>query len=60
MAVSRNNVYVVHDFPVTGNSEILYRKSTNGGDSFGSAVNLSNTTENSFSPRVAASNNLSL
>jgi hypothetical protein len=60
MAVSGSNVYVVYDFPVTGSSEILYRKSTNGGDSFGSTVNLSNTTENSVSPRVAASNNLSL
>jgi hypothetical protein len=60
LAVSGSNVYVVYDFPVTGNSEILYRKSTNDGDSFGSTGNLSNTTENSVSPRVAASNNLSL
>jgi hypothetical protein len=60
VAVSGNNVYVVYNSPVTGNSEILYKKSTNGGDSFGGTVNISNTTENSYSPRVAASNNLSL
>jgi hypothetical protein len=55
VALSGNNVYVVYD----ANSEILYKKSTNGGDSFGGTVNISNTTENSYSPRVAAYNNLS-
>jgi hypothetical protein len=60
VAASENNVYVVwnDDTPGTGNSEILYSKSTDGGASFGGTVNLSNTTENSYSPRVAASNNL--
>jgi ethanolamine utilization microcompartment shell protein EutL len=62
VAVSGNNVYVVwsDDTPGTGNSEILYRRSTDGGASFGGTVNLSNTTVNSGSPRVAASSNLSL
>jgi hypothetical protein len=41
-------------------TQILYRRSTDGGASFGPTVNLSNTTENSVSPHVAASNNLSL
>jgi hypothetical protein len=60
VAVSGNNVYFVYAFPVTGNYEIFYKKSTDGGASFGRPVNLSNTTVNSGSPRVAASSNLSL
>jgi hypothetical protein len=60
VAVSGNNVYFVYAFPVRGNYEIFYRKSTDGGASFGRPVNLSNTTVNSGSPRVAASSNLSL
>jgi hypothetical protein len=62
VAVSGNNVYVVwsDDTPGTGNFDILYIKSTDGGASFGGTVNLSNTTVNSGSPRVAASSNLSL
>lgn len=62
VAVSGNNVYIVwNDFiPVTGNREILYRKSTDGGALFGRTVNLSNTTGNSSGPVVAASSNLTL
>jgi hypothetical protein len=60
MAAFENDVYVVWNDDTPGNSEILYRKSTDGGASFGGTVNISNTTENSYSPRVAASNNLSL
>jgi hypothetical protein len=60
LAVSGNNVCVVWNDNSLGNFEILYRRSTDGGASFEGTVNLSNTTENSFSPRVAASNNLSL
>jgi ethanolamine utilization microcompartment shell protein EutL len=62
VAVSGNNVYVVwsDDTLGTGNFEILYEKSTDGGATFGGTVNLSNTTENSGSPHVATSSNLSL
>jgi hypothetical protein len=57
IAASGNNVYVVWS-DLTGVDHILYKKSTNGGASFGSAVNLSNTTWASTIPAVAASNNL--
>jgi hypothetical protein len=60
MAVSENNVYLVWNSDAPGSSEIFYRKSTDGGAFFGDTVNLSNTAENSYTPRVAASNNLSL
>ena len=60
IATSGNNVYVVWSDNTPGSSEIFYRRSTDGGASFGDTVNLSNTTENSYAPRVAASNNLSL
>ncbi len=53
-----NNVYFVWTDNSSGNSEILYSKSTNGGVSFGRAVNISNTPGNSGSPCVAVSNNL--
>src|SRR5215208_2214246 len=62
IAASGNNVYVVwHDntTQVAGAQfDILYRKSTNGGTSFGSTVNLSNTAQASTIPAIAASNNL--
>src|SRR5215208_2296888 len=62
IAASGNNVYVVwHDntTQVAGAQfDILYRKSTNGGTSFGSTVNLSNTAQASTIPAISASNNL--
>ena len=60
VAVSVQNVYVVWIDNSLGNFDILFRKSTDGGANFGGTVNLSNTTVNSGSPRVAASSNLSL
>jgi hypothetical protein len=60
VAASGNNVYVVWTDDTPGNSEIFYRRSTDGGASFGGTVNISNTTESSYAPRVAVSNNLSL
>jgi hypothetical protein len=60
IAASGNNVYVVWTDDTPGNSEIFYTRSTDGGAFFGDTVNLSNTTENSYAPRVAACNNLSL
>jgi hypothetical protein len=62
VAASRNNVYVVWSDNTAQAGvvqfDILYKKSTNGGASFGSNVNLSNTTRASTIPAVAASNNL--
>jgi hypothetical protein len=57
IAASGNNVYVSwSNFP-NGNADILYKKSTNGGASFGATKNLSNTTEDSREPAVAVSEN---
>jgi len=57
IAVSGSNVYVVwYDTidPASG-SEVLFRRSTNGGASFDNAVNLSNNRANSSNPRIAVS-----
>ena len=43
IAASRNNVYVVWDNSQNaGYTDIFYRRSTDGGATFGSTVNLSN------------------
>src|SRR5919112_2206167 len=55
MAAFENNVHVVWNDDTSGNSEILYRKSTDGGASFGGTVNLSNTSGRSSTPAVAVS-----
>jgi hypothetical protein len=60
ISASGNDVHVVWADDTPGNSEIFYRRSIDGGAFFGDTVNLSNTTENSYAPRVAVSNNLSL
>src|SRR5215213_2268413 len=60
VAVSGNNVYVVwreRESTTPGNQEILYRRSTNAGANFGSAVNLSNSTGLSQLPAITASGN---
>src|SRR5215213_1560513 len=59
VAVSGNNVYVVwqDDSLVPGTFDILYKKSTNGGASFGDTKNLSNSAGNSGRPTVAVSGN---
>ena len=59
LAASGNNVYVLWSNDVDpGGFDILYKKSTNGGASFGDTKILSNTTGNSGRPDIAASNNL--
>src|SRR5918995_553711 len=55
VAASENNVHVVWTDDIQGNREILYRRSTDGGASFGGTVNLSNTAGFSASPAVAVS-----
>jgi hypothetical protein len=57
VAASGNNVYVVWNDDTPGNFEILYRRSTDGGATFGSTINLSNNAGGSFEPAVAASGN---
>jgi len=54
VAASENNVHVVWTDDIQGNREILYRRSTDGGASFGGTVNLSNTARRSYRATVAA------
>jgi hypothetical protein len=60
IAALENSVYVVwqDQDAITKDNEILYRKSTDGGTSFGTTVNLSNKDGNQGSPDIAASENL--
>ena len=44
-AISGENVYVAWWTNRTGNDEVLFRASTDGGASFGDKINLSNTTD---------------
>jgi hypothetical protein len=57
IAASANKVYVVWHDSTPGNSDILYRRSTNGGANFGSTLNLSNNPGNSGVSAIAASAN---
>jgi len=54
-AISGNNVYVVWRDNTPGNNEVFYRRSIDGGASFGSTVNLSNNDGSSTSPFIAVS-----
>jgi hypothetical protein len=44
-AITGDNVYVAWWTNETGNDEVLFRASTDGGATFGDKINLSNTTE---------------
>jgi len=55
VAASGNYVYVVWQESTTGNDEIWLRTSSNNGQSFGGAVNLSNDAQSSGFPQVAIS-----
>jgi hypothetical protein len=61
VAASGNNVYVVWSDNSPGNFEILYRRSTDGGASFGDTVNISDASGSAgppnTAPAVAASGN---
>jgi hypothetical protein len=57
IAAMGNNVYVVWTDTTSGNSEILYRRSTDGGASFGNTMNLSNNPGQSLAPAIAAMGN---
>jgi hypothetical protein len=51
LAVSGDNIYVAWWTNKTGNDEVMFRASTDGGKTFGDKINLSNTT-NANSTRV--------
>jgi ethanolamine utilization microcompartment shell protein EutL len=57
MATSGVNVYVMWEDDATGNVEILYRRSTDGGSTFSQTENLSSNPGNSQNPSVSASEN---
>jgi hypothetical protein len=57
IAASGNNVYVVWVDTTPGTVQIMYKRSTDGGASFGNAINLSNSATSSYSPAIAASGN---
>jgi len=55
--VSGSNVYVIWIDFVTGNDGIYFKRSTDGGASFGNIINLSNDIGYSTDPDIASSNN---
>ena len=57
LAVSGNNVYVVwqEDDAITGNQDIFFKKSTDGGNSFTDDINLSNDPGGSGDPQIHVS-----
>lgn len=57
VAVSGNNVFVVWRDSTPGRGEIFYTRSTDGGATFSSTVNLSNNTGSSIEPVIAISGN---
>jgi hypothetical protein len=57
VATSGNNVYVVWQNGPSGSEDIFYRRSTDGGNSFGAIENLSNSAGESALPSIAASEN---
>ncbi|MGI8834834.1 MAG: sialidase family protein, partial [Nitrososphaeraceae archaeon] len=60
LAVSGNSVYVVwqEDDATTGNQDIFFKKSTDGGNSFGPVNNLSRTDGDSLAPQIALSSGI--
>jgi hypothetical protein len=57
VSASEYNVYVVWHDNSSGEYDIMYRRSTDGGASFGSSMNLSNSAEFSGEADVATSGN---
>ena len=58
IAVSEDNVYLVWWTNKTGNWEVMFRASNDGGATFANKINLSNTTDaNSENAEIAASGN---
>ena len=55
MAVSDSNVYVVWEDESSGNGDILYKRSTDGGATFSEVINLSDNEGESTAPAIAVS-----
>jgi len=55
LALLDNNVYTAWSDGPFNNGEVNYRKSTDGGASFGNTINLSNDTGDSIRPEIAVS-----
>ena len=55
LATSGDNVYVTWSSNKTGNWEISFRASNDGGKTFGEKINLSNDTSDSKDPQISAS-----
>ena len=54
--VSESNIYVIWIDFVTGNDDIYFKRSTDGGASFDDTINLSNDTGDSTNPDIASTN----
>ena len=54
IATTDNNIYVVWEDNTYSNKEILFTKSTDGGNSFGHVLNLSNTLGDSYNEEISA------
>jgi hypothetical protein len=57
IAAIGNNVYVTWTDFTPGNQDIFFAASTNNGTSFGTPINISNNTEGSQNPQIAAIGN---
>ena len=58
IAISEDNIYIVWPSNRTGNDEVNFRASTDGGATFADKINLSNTTNSeSQDPEIAADGN---
>jgi len=60
IAAYNGNVYVVWHDNSTSNYEVYFAKSTDGGNSFGKSINLSNNAGRSVFPNIAVSTNNTL
>jgi hypothetical protein len=60
IAAYNGNVYVVWNDNSTSNYEVYFAKSTDGGNSFGKSINLSNNAWMSVFPNIAVSTNNTL
>jgi hypothetical protein len=55
IAISGDNVYIAWWTNKTGNDEVMFRASTDGGKTFGDKINLSNPTVNSERAEIGTS-----
>jgi hypothetical protein len=55
IAISGDNIYIAWWANKTGNDEVMFRASTDGGKTFGDKINLSNSTVNSERAEIGTS-----